>query len=179
MNNRLFCLVPLLLMTVCLVHAQAYRQLSGKVSFSIKNAGITVDGYFKDAPAITLQKTQGNVDAYSLSGTLAVKGVNTGIGIRDKHLLRSDYFDEPNYPQISMTSQQIIVKGGKAESVFQLTIKGVSKTVSMPLTIAQAENEITFNGAFKINRRDFGVGGNSLTLSDEVTIQVAAGFVKQ
>lgn len=40
----------------------------------------------------------------------------------------------------------------------------------MPFTFTRTKDIGTFKGSFTIDRRDFGVGGNSLILSDDVKI---------
>jgi polyisoprenoid-binding protein YceI len=50
----------------------------------------------------------------------------------------------------------------------------VTKEVKFPFTAtARDGGSYLFEGSFKLNRRDFGVGGNSISLSDEVTITLS------
>jgi len=44
----------------------------------------------------------------------------------------------------------------------------------MPFTYTAKGDLGDFNGSFKINRLDYGVGDSSLTLSNEVTISIDA-----
>jgi hypothetical protein len=45
--------------------------------------------------------------------------------------------------------------------------------------VSPAANGNLFMGQFKINRRDFKVGGNSWVLSDDVTVTLSVLTVKQ
>jgi polyisoprenoid-binding protein YceI len=48
-------------------------------------------------------------------------------------------------------------------------MKAVTQSVSFPFTATAVENGVLFEGTFRINRRDFAVGGNS-TISDSVAV---------
>ena len=53
----------------------------------------------------------------------------------------------------------------------QLTIKDKTLDISFPFTAQQLNDGFVFKGTFKINRKDFGVGGTS-TISNEVEISL-------
>jgi polyisoprenoid-binding protein YceI len=59
-----------------------------------------------------------------------------------------------------------------------LIIKGVSKEIKFPFKATPKDDGFLFEGEFKINRRDFKVGGNSLSLSDDVTVSLSV-FAKK
>jgi polyisoprenoid-binding protein YceI len=104
---------------------------------------------------------------------VGVASINTGIKKRDKDLKMRKYFNVEKYPRIKMTSKKIKhVERNKYRGTFDLTIKGVTKQVEIPFTYASKENEGKFSAVFKVNRRDFGVGTNSLILSDEATVSI-------
>jgi len=74
-----------------------------------------------------------------------------------------------NYPRIHFLSTKITGKGGAFTMTGHLTIKGKSKDVSFPFTASPADDGYLFKGSFKINRKDFGVGGTS-TISNELEV---------
>ena len=53
-----------------------------------------------------------------------------------------------------------------------LTIKGKTKQITIPITVEISEASRKITSKFQINRRDFGVGGRSLVLSNTVKISV-------
>jgi polyisoprenoid-binding protein YceI len=59
-----------------------------------------------------------------------------------------------------------------------LTIKGVSKFISFPFTATATANGYVLAGQFKINRRDFNVGGSSWVLSDELSVSLNVAAIK-
>ena len=52
-----------------------------------------------------------------------------------------------------------------------LTIKNKNKEVTLPFTAEKNGNGWMFSGIFKLNRKDYDIGGSS-TLSDEVTVEI-------
>jgi polyisoprenoid-binding protein YceI len=102
---------------------------------------------------------------------LGVASINTGIKKRDKDLQMRKYFDVEKYPRIKMISKRIKhIEKNKYKGTFDLTIKGVTKQVEIPFTYTGKNNEGMFLTEFRLNRRDYGVGSNSLILSDEATV---------
>ena len=143
---------------------------SSKVTFKIKNAGITVDGSFSDIQA-DIKFDPKNLDKSVLKASVGVASINTGIKKRDKDLQMRKYFDVEKYPRIKMTSKRIKhVEKDRYNGTFDLTIKGVTKQVEIPFTYTSKDNEGKFSGELKVNRRDFDVGNKSLILSDEATV---------
>jgi polyisoprenoid-binding protein YceI len=172
-------LLSLLIASSCItLHAQNYRLKSAEVRFEIKNAGFTVKGKFDSLPSIKLTMPGGSPAKMALSGTVSAASINTGIGIRDKHLRKPDYFDTEKYPVISLQSTGIQNNGKELLGNFNLQIKQITKAVKMVITMAENGNVVEMNGSFTINRKDFGVGGNSMTLADNVDVFVHAVFEK-
>src|SRR6187402_3089422 len=83
------------------IQSEATTFVSGKVEFKIKNMGFTVNGTIG---GVTIQFNQSAADptTWSLEGSAAPATIATGIGLRDKHLKRSDYFDIDKYPFIRL-----------------------------------------------------------------------------
>ena len=141
------------------------------LKFTIKNLGFGVDGSFSGfAGDISFDAQKPAVS--SINVTINAATVNTDNSLRDEHLKADGYFDVKNYPLIRLVSNKIVT--GKA-SVYQfngvLTIKGKSKTISFPFTATSLADGYLFKGTFKINRKDFGVGGTS-TIADELEVQL-------
>ncbi|RYY33250.1 MAG: YceI family protein, partial [Sphingobacteriaceae bacterium] len=80
--------------------------------------------------------------------------------------------------QLTMKSTSIQKKGSGFLGKFNLTIKGITKPIDMPFTYNETNGKAEFNGSFKIKRKDFNVGGNSMVLGDEVTITIKAVTAK-
>lgn len=140
------------------------------VKFRIKNFGFSVTGSFKGLHG-NIDFDPNNLAACHFDVSIDAKTINTGIDMRDSHLRKSEYFDVENYPQIKFVSVKISpsTKSGTLFIFGKLTIKNVTKDISFPFTATPNANGYLFSGEFKINRRDFKVGGGS-TISDNLTV---------
>ena len=143
------------------------------VKFTIKNFGVNVGGNFKGMNG-DINFDPNLLQASTFNVSIDAGTINTGIELRDEHL-RKEFFDVQTYPRIRFVSTQ--VEKGRKDGTYQvtghLTIKDVTKEISFPFTISTKENGYQFEGEFKINRRDFNVGGGSLTLSDNATVNLS------
>ncbi|MCO5937392.1 YceI family protein [Mucilaginibacter sp. RB4R14] len=149
-----------------------------KISFGLKNLGIKTGG--------VIGGVQGNIAfdpaklaTSKIEATADVNAINTDNDMRDEHLKRDDYFDVQKYPKMSLSSVSFKKNSGNNfTGVFNLTVKGITKTVEVPFTYTTVATGNLFNGSFKINRKDFKIGGNSMTMSDDVTINFEAEAAK-
>lgn len=69
---------------------QAIHSSKSSVQFSIKNAGLTVDGTFDEIHG-TIQFDEQQLASSSFKVKIPVKSLNTGIEMRDKHLKKDDF----------------------------------------------------------------------------------------
>jgi polyisoprenoid-binding protein YceI len=142
-----------------------------QVKFAIKNFGMTVNGSFNGLEGSVifdptdLAKSKINVSV--LASTL-----NTGINARDNHLKKKDYFDISYYSKITIISKSITVGPSQGTYILlgTLYLKGTKKDISIPFTATDINSGYKFIGSFQINRRDFGIGGSSISLSDNLTL---------
>ena len=145
-----------------------------EIKFSIKNFGLTVNGSFKGLKG-KINFNPANTTTASFNASVQVATINTGNGSRDNHLKKEEYFDASKFPVISFVLTRISksTKAGTLQMEGKITIKGVTKVVSFPFTATPKMEGFLFAGSFKLNRRDFGVGGKSLVLSDTLTVELA------
>ncbi|CAN5570123.1 YceI family protein [soil metagenome] len=142
------------------------------VKFSIKKFGFSTNGSFTGLKGKILFDAS-NTAITSFMVTVDAGSVNTDNSTRDKHLRKEDYFDAVKYPLISFGSTNITRDAtGKFLITGNLTIKGVTKQISFPFTAVAQNNAYLFSGSFTINRRDFGVGGNSMVLADNLQVSL-------
>jgi polyisoprenoid-binding protein YceI len=145
------------------------------LTFKIGNFGFDVTGSFSGFDG-TINFDPQNPANSNFDVSISASTVNTDNSLRDKHLKDDGYFDVKDYPRIRFVSSKIgAAKNGQFMLTGQLTIKGKSKEISFPFTAAASNDGYVFKGSFKINRKDFGVGGTS-TISNEleVTLNVHA-----
>jgi polyisoprenoid-binding protein YceI len=147
-----------------------------EVRFTIKNAGLPVNGTLGELEA-KLSFDPAEPEKSHLEATVAVATLATGIGARDRHLMKPEYFDVAKYPTIKLSSTSVARQGKSFVGQFSLTIKGKTRAIAMPFTYSTTSIGSQLEGTFRLNRRDFNVGGDSWVLADnvDVTIKVEVG----
>ena len=157
--------------------AQTWLPSTSSVTFKTKMLGVGVDGTLK---GMRTNLKFANGEPVSLSATVDSKTVNTSNSLRDKHLSEKEEFFQPTiYPNISMNSVSIEkISEGKYSGVFKLTIKSVTKNVKIPFTFTEENNKAQLKSSFSINRNDWGFGGSTPGMSDNVKISILLNLTK-
>lgn len=147
---------------------------SSKIEFTIKNFGISTKGDFKDLQGSIFFNLSDLANSY-FDVSVDASSIDTDINARDNHLRKGEYFNVAKYPRISFRSTKITnsTKPGTLFLFGNLTIKGITKEISFPFKATPQPNGTLFEGSFKLNRRDFGVGGSSISLSDNLTVNLS------
>jgi polyisoprenoid-binding protein YceI len=166
-----------LFLFLCLTFQFSFAQyhpvaVESSVRFSLKNFGFKTGGSL-DAPEGDIVFNPDDLTKSSFRVTIKAGSINTDNELRDEHLKEETYFDVKNYPHIRFESSSVkeTDKKGSYQTLGILTVKNKSKEITMPFTAEKNGNGWTFSGSFKINRRDYDVGGSS-TLSDEVMVDI-------
>jgi polyisoprenoid-binding protein YceI len=95
------------------------------------------------------------------------------------HLKSPDFFDVKTHPKASFVSTEIKKGGDKGAThtiTGNLTIKGITKSVTFPATISLAGDTANVDTEFAINRRDFSLnyaGMPNDLIRDDVVIKLA------
>ncbi|ADB38549.1 YceI family protein [Spirosoma linguale] len=173
MKKHFILLIFGLFMSLSVSAQPAWKTTKADVTFKIRNAGLSVDGSFGGFMG-TLLFDPAMPEKAQLSASVDAATIETGIGLRNNHLKKPDYFDVANHPRISLKSTHVEKKGVNAYlGTFSLTLKGTTRTVMIPFTVTQTGNMAQFAGEFTINRRDYDVGGRNLLMSNDVTIMLS------
>ncbi|MGC4034619.1 MAG: YceI family protein [Chitinophagaceae bacterium] len=164
-----------------LVFAQTYKPVDegSKVKFVIKNFGINTGGTFNGLDG-TIVFDPANPANASFDVNVDAKTIDTDVESRDNHLRKEEYFDVEKFPTLNFKSTKV-TKTNSSDFLYMfgnITIKGVSKEIKFPFKATPKDDGYIFEGNFKLNRRDFGVGGSSLSLSDELTVTLSV-FAKK
>lgn len=170
---KILLIIALVLSSAQITQAQ-YKPVEqgSSLQFTIKNLGFGVDGSFSGFDGtVNFDPQNPAVSTFDVSINAAT--VNTDNSLRDEHLKGESFFDVKNYSKIRLTSTKVSGKQGNYLFTGQLTIKGKSKTISFPFTASPlpASEGYRFKGSFKMNRKDFNVGGTS-TVSDDLQVNI-------
>ena len=136
------------------------------IGFAVKHLMVsTVRGEFKEYTG-QIQFDPQNLNAFRANLVIEVQSIDTNNQKRDDHLRSSDFFDAPNHPQIIFAGKGIVSQNGGYEILGDLTIRGVTKKIRIPATIAgpvegpAGSKVIGISAETAINRQDFGVSWN-------------------
>ncbi len=155
----------------CCFISFGFSQNTSSIDFVIKNLGINVDGHFNTFTVTADIDSKGNLK--TISGKIKVSSIRTGMESRDEHLLKEDYFDIENHEFIVLESMSLNNTTDNLYAVSaNLTIKGITKAVSIKVNIEKTKDTFKITSSFDINRKDFKVGGSSFVLSKTVRINV-------
>ena len=75
-----------------------------KITFTIKNFGLNVDGDFSKIKINTNFNSKNLFESY-INSEIVVKTISTGIESRDEHILDEDYFDEMINPRLAALAE--------------------------------------------------------------------------
>jgi polyisoprenoid-binding protein YceI len=128
------------------------------VSFTSKQMGVPVDGKFKRFDAqITLDPKK--PETGKVAFTVDLSSATLGAPEFDAELAKAAWFDVKKIPQASFQSSSIKAGGaGKFEVAGKLSIKGQTRDIVVPVTLAQSGATSTASGAFTIKRLEFKIG---------------------
>ncbi len=153
-------------------YAQATRIISGSTNFSVKFVLGTCNGTF-DSPKGEVVFDEKKPETSSFHVTIAATSFKTGNNTRDKDMKSEKYFFVTKYPLIRFKSSKIEQKNGKYVAHGTLTIRDVSKTVSLPFTAQKnSDGSYALTSTFEINRLDYGIGEKDWKLKDVVTVDL-------
>jgi len=148
------------------------------VLFHIKNLGITVDGTLGGFKG-DIKFDPANLAASTITATVETNTIDTDNGTRNDHLKSDSYFDVAKYPNITIKSVSFKHNSGNNYTgVFSLTIKDKTNNVTIPFSYAETGTNAEFKGNFEIKRTDYGVGGKSLVMSNDVKIDLDISTAK-
>lgn len=156
--------------------AQHYQLTSEgtEILFYVRNFGLKVEGRFTGAQGeIVFDPMHPSISHFSVS--IPVATISTGIGLRDKHLKKEEYFDVEHFPMMNFESSTVSFDAttGQGELAGDLTIKGITRHVVFSFSVTQGlQAAPVFESAFELNRRKYNVGGSSFSLSDEVLVRL-------
>lgn len=155
-------------------------------SFSYSHLGYSVQTsrFNKTSGKVVMDKAArtGSVDV-----TMDMKSVDTGSVLFNEHIQDEDYLDTDQYPTATFKSTSVKFEGDKPAAIEgNLTIKGISKPVTLKVTAFQAmphpmmkKDAIGANASTTIKRSDFNAGKYVPYVGDEVTINIAIEAIKE
>ena len=138
-----------------------------RIGFSTRHAMVTtVRGQFSDF-AGTAHVDAANPENSRVELVIQTGSIDTGVADRDAHLRSADFFDADQNKEITFVSTKVERGGDDWVITGDLTIKGVTKPVTVAFEPTGSARDpfgnlrIGFEGGSAINRKDWGLTWNA------------------
>lgn len=161
--------------------AYAFDKAHSSIGFRVKHMGLVdVPGYFRDFTG-TVNYDPKDVTKSTVEFTAKVTSVDTGVAPRDNHLRTADFFDVEKFPDMTFKSTKVEKKGNGLVLTGDLTMHGVTKSISFPFNVAgflksERGTRMGVTAETVVSRKEFGVGNEqklpngAMALSDNITV---------
>jgi polyisoprenoid-binding protein YceI len=140
--------------------------------FEVSEKGHSIDFKSKD-PSGSFDEIKGEIDfdennigSSKFNLKIDVSSINTGNGMMNKKAQTQEWFDAKKYPEMKFKSTKVEKKDNELTITGDLTIRGITKTYSIPASYIKTGDKITFKGKFNVNRIEFKVGKKSEAVPD-------------
>lgn len=119
----------------------------------------------------TINFDESNLDGSSFDLSFPISSINTENKMRDKKAQTYEWFDAANHPNATFKSSSIL-KTDKGYNVKgTMTIKGVSKSLMVPMLVKNTDQGMILYGGFGLNRLDYKVGKPNGTVPDVMNVK--------
>ena len=178
MKRKRLLLMVFLLGCFAIVNAQKTivpSDAGSRIHFVIKNFGIRTGGDFSGLKG-SIKFDGKNPAGASFDVTVNSSTIDTDNDTRDGHLRKEEYFDVKKYPTIHMVSTKIqgTTKPGRYQFTGNLTIKKTTKPISFQFVAVEKDGGYLFTSDdINLNRRDYEVGGSSISMADELKLTIS------
>jgi polyisoprenoid-binding protein YceI len=131
-----------------------------------------------------------NPSASHLEVTIKADSIDTRNADRDGHLKGNDFFDMATYPELRFASTQVELDGETLRVTGDLTIKGVTKPITLDLEYTGTaidpwgNRRVGLEGNVTVNRKDWGVTWNAaleaggVLVSEKVVLEFEISAIK-
>jgi polyisoprenoid-binding protein YceI len=131
---------------------------ASKVTFASSFDGGAFTGRFQRWDA-TIRFDPANLAASSVTATFDMASAVTGDAARDEALPQDDWFAAAKHPKAIFRATSFkALGGGRYQASGTLTIRGVTKPLTLPFSLAITGDTAKMNASVGLNRLAFGVG---------------------
>ncbi|WP_127075714.1 YceI family protein [Rhodomicrobium lacus] len=128
------------------------------VAFVAGAGGFSAEGSVKDYKSVVRFNPEAPEQAL-IELTLNMRSTTTGFRAADEVALSEEFLDVERHPTAKLIAKGAKPVGdGKYVVDAELTLKGVTKTVKLPLVVQIKEGAPVLKGSAPVNRLEFGVG---------------------
>lgn len=141
---------------------------ASKVSFSSSFDGAAFTGSFRSWDA-AIRFDPANLAGSSVTATFDTASAATGESGKDQALPEADWFSAKAFPKATFKATSFkALGGGRYQAVGTLTMRGVTKPLTLPFTLVITGDTAKMTSSVGINRLAFGVGQNEWNTTEVV-----------
>jgi polyisoprenoid-binding protein YceI len=137
------------------------------VAFSVRNFWVsTVRGEMRDFEGVL---TVDAVGSLSIRASASAASIDTGNRLRDHHLRSADFLDAERHPRVELRSHGVRrLGGGRLEVDAEVTLRGITRPVSLAVSILppepaeEDEPGIRIAARGRLDRRQFAIARGRL-----------------
>ncbi len=156
--------------------AQTLVPAQSEIAFTTRQMGVPVDGQFRSYTA-QVRFDPKNLAQASVAFTIDLASARIGTAETEAELAKPDWFNTKAFPQATFRSTSVKALGGnRFEVAGQLAIKGTTRDVVVPVTLAQSGATTTAQGQFTLKRLEFRVGDGDWKDTSMVANDVGVRF---
>jgi len=159
-----------------------------EVDFKVRHMGVSyVHGRFGIADGkITFDEADATKS--SVTVTIDVSSVDTGVAARDKDLKSDHFFDVATYPTATFVSTNVAKNGSDLTVIGNLTLHGVTKPVVLtvegptaPVPGMDHKPHSGYSATATIKRSDFGIAAKmpAAMVGDDIKLDIEVDAAKQ
>jgi polyisoprenoid-binding protein YceI len=153
------------------------------VGFSVRHMMVSkVRGYFREFSGELV--TAADPAQSSVTAQIDMDSIDTRQEQRDAHIRSADFFDVGNHTEMTFRSTSVAPHGDDWTVVGDLTIKGITKPVTLKLELngfgpdAYGGTRAGFSATTEISRKEYGVDidmpmdGGGVVVGDKITVEL-------
>ena len=169
------CLATTALPAAAQQQQQQLLPAQSNIAFTVRQMGVPIEGHFKKFSA-QVAFDPAKVDASSIALTIDTGSATMGSRETDAELPKAEWFNVPKFPQATFRSSSVkAVDSTHLQVAGKLSIKGVSRDVTVPVTLAQSGATTIATGTIALPRLGYQIGtdewADTSMVADEVQVR--------
>jgi len=132
---------------------------ASSISFGYSQMNVKMDGGFSEMKATELSFDPAAPEAAKVSIEIVLASVDAGYAEANSELEKDEWLALGQHPLASFTSSKVEAQAdGSYQVTGDLSIKGKTQQVTVPVTFKEEGDAGVFSGSFTFQRADFNVG---------------------
>jgi polyisoprenoid-binding protein YceI len=147
-----------------------------EVAFTSRQMGVPVDGRFRRFDA-QVQFDPKKPETARIALKVDLASISMGAPESEAEVVKPEWFNTAKFPQATFTSTAVkALGGGRYEVAGQFALKGVTRDIVVPVTLAAAGANTVATGGFTLKRLDHRIGEGEWADTSMVANDVAVKF---